>query len=92
MNVLLFLSACIFVSTSAVTVGKFLAISRRSVPVLMSHSSRGLSLNTTTRYCLRRNSTNTYIQSQNIHHLWFLLAVELKKDHSQELQPCGLTV
>lgn len=42
-----------FCSTSAVTVGKFLAISRRSVPVLMSHSSKGLSLNTTTRYCLR---------------------------------------
>lgn len=44
--------------TSAVTVGKFLAISRRRVPVLMSHSSRGLSLNTTTRYCLRTDVTN----------------------------------
>lgn len=54
-----------FVSTSAVTVGKFFAISRRSVPVLMSHSSRGLSLNTTTRYCLKTNITNTRIQSQH---------------------------
>lgn len=58
------LLVCRFLRTSAVTVGKFLAISRRSVPVLMSHSSRGLSLNTTTRYCLRMGDTNTHIQFQ----------------------------
>lgn len=39
--------------TKAVTAGKFLDISLRMVQVLTSHNSRGLSLNTTARYCLK---------------------------------------